>query len=52
MDSWNISVFLGWLIFRGELLVSGGVFGMVVLPHMLHGTGIFTYIYHKSKPNG
>ena len=21
------------------------------LPHRIHGTGIFTYIYHKNQPN-
>ena len=25
MDAWNTSFLLGWPIFRGELLVSGGV---------------------------
>ena len=25
MDGWNTSVLLGWLIFKGELLVSGSV---------------------------
>ena len=28
---------------------SGGMTGR--LTHRIHGTGIFTYIYHKSKPS-
>ena len=24
---------------------------MVLLSHSIHGTGIFTYIYHKNQPN-
>ena len=51
MDGWNTVLTSFWgvnrPIFRWRLLL---VSGRVYHPHRIHGTGIFTYIYHKNQP--
>ena len=50
---WLVSSRWEWTCPHGteESCCEGFLFLGYIIPHTFHGTGIFTYIYHKFKPN-